>query len=83
MPSPTAIFDILGWLGAACVVIPYGLVATGRIAGTTTIYRAANIVGGVFLMLNTWYHAAYPSAAVNILWIVIGVYAMTTRRAAP
>jgi hypothetical protein len=33
-------------------------------------------------MLNTWYHAAYPSAAVNVLWIVIGVYAMTTRRAA-
>jgi hypothetical protein len=83
MPSPTLVFDILGWVGAACVVIPYGLVATGRIAGTTTTYRAANIVGGVLLMLNTWYHAAYPSAAVNVLWIAIGVYAMTRRRTVP
>jgi hypothetical protein len=43
----------------------------------------ANIVGGVFLMLNTWYHEAYPSAAVNVLWIAIGVYAMSRRRAVP
>ena len=70
MPSPTLVFDILGWVGAASVVIPYGLVVTGRIAGTTTAYRAANIVGGVLLLLNTWYHA-------------IGVYAMTSRRTVP
>jgi hypothetical protein len=83
MPSPTVFFDAFGWVGAACVVIPYALVVTGRLAGTTTTYRAANIAGGVLLMLNTWYHAAYPSAAVNVVWIVIGVYAMTRRRAIP
>jgi hypothetical protein len=83
MPSSTLFFDILGWLGAACVVIPYALVVTGRLAGTTTTYRAANIVGGVLLMLNTWYHEAYPSAAVNVLWIAIGVYAISRRRVVP
>jgi len=83
MPSSTVIFDAFGWAGAACVVIPYALVVTGRIAGTTTTYRAANIAGGILLLLNTWYHAAYPSVAVNVVWIVIGVYAMARGRPVP
>jgi len=83
MPTATAIFDAFGWVGAACVVIPYALVVTGRLAGTTTAFRVANIVGGILLLLNTWYHAAYPSAAVNVVWIVIGVYALVRRRALP
>lgn len=83
MPIATVIFDAFGWVGAACVVIPYALVVTGRLAGTTTTFRVANIAGGVLLLLNTWYHAAYPSAAVNVVWIVIGVYALSRGRALP
>jgi hypothetical protein len=45
-------------------------------AGTALSFRTLNIVGGVLLMLNAWYHHAYPSLAVNALWIAIGLYAM-------
>jgi hypothetical protein len=72
--------DALGWLGAACVVVPYAMVSVGRLAGTTITYRTLNITGGVLLLLNTWYHGSYPSAIVNVVWIAIAVYALSVRR---
>lgn len=77
--TPLVIFDGLGWVGAACVLVPYALVSTGRLSGTAPSFRVFNIVGGVLLMLNTWYHRAYPSMIVNVIWIAIGFYAMTRR----
>jgi len=74
--SPLIIFDGLGWIGAACVLVPYALVSTGRLAGTTMSFRISNIAGGVLLMLNTWYHHAFPSMIVNVIWIAIGAYSM-------
>jgi hypothetical protein len=74
--SSLLIFDGLGWIGAVSVLVPYALVSTGRLSGTATSFRVLNIAGGVLLMLNAWYHTAYPSFAVNALWIAIGLYAM-------
>ncbi len=74
--SPLLIFDGLGWIGAVSVLVPYALVSTGRLPGTATLFRALNIAGGILLMLNAWYHTAYPSVAVNALWIAIGLYSM-------
>jgi hypothetical protein len=76
--SPTVIvFDGLGWVGALCVLVPYALVSVGRLLGTAPLFRGLNIVGAILLMLNTWYHRAYPSTIVNVAWILIGVYAAT------
>ena len=73
--TPLLIFDGLGWIGALCVLIPYALVSVGRLLGTAPLFRNLNIIGAVFLMLNTWYHRAYPSTIVNVVWILIGIYA--------
>ena len=69
--------DGLGWIGAVSVLVPYALVSIGRLSGTATSFRVLNIVGGILLLINAWYHTAYPSVAVNGLWIAIGLYAMT------
>jgi len=74
---PLELFDGLGWVGAVCVLVPYALVSTGRLSGTAASFRILNVVGGVLLMLNTWYHRAYPSMIVNVIWIAIGLYSMT------
>jgi hypothetical protein len=71
--------DVLGWLGAICVLVPYALVSIGKLAGTSTLFGVLNILGGILLLINTWYHQAYPSAAVNIIWTVIGIYALSRR----
>jgi hypothetical protein len=76
MISTSMVVDWLGWAGAVCVLLPYGLVSTGRLTGTSRTFVILNIAGGVFLFVNTWYHQAYPSAVVNVIWTAIGLYAI-------
>ena len=78
--SQLLVYDGLGWIGAACVLVPYAMVSTGRLAGTAPAFRTFNVAGGILLMANAWYHRAFPSLAVNALWIAIGLYTMTTAR---
>jgi hypothetical protein len=33
----------------------------------------ANIVGGLFFVINTYFHRAYPSMVVNIIWVIIAL----------
>lgn len=76
MIATSTVVDGLGWLGAACVVVPYALVSAGRLEGTTPAFALLNILGGLLLLLNTWYHEAYPSTAVNVVWTAIGIFAI-------
>ncbi len=70
--------DILGWMGAAAVVVAYALVSTRRVSGDSTGYQLLNLVGSIFLIINTLHYGAYPSTLVNVVWLGIAVYAIAT-----
>ena len=63
--------EILGWIGSVLIVGSYALNITGRLAATSKLYVLANIIGGVFFVVNTYFHQAYPSMFVNIVWVII------------
>ena len=69
--------DLLGWGGAAAVLVAYGLVTAGRATGRSAFYQVLNAVGSALLMVNTYYYRAYPSTFVNVLWLGIAAYALT------
>ncbi len=68
--------DVLGWLGAACVLTAYGLVSAGRVHGRSPSYQIPNAIGSVLLTINTYFYHAYPSSFVNVLWLGIALYAL-------
>ncbi|MGE5156177.1 MAG: CBU_0592 family membrane protein [Betaproteobacteria bacterium] len=70
------LIDLLGWGGAAAVLVAYGLVSAGRVTGRSGFYQVLNAVGSALLMVNTYYYRAYPSTFVNVLWLGIAVYAL-------
>jgi hypothetical protein len=74
--------DTLGWLGAVCVLVAYGLVSSGRVHGRAPLYQVPNAIGSVLLTVNTYYYHAYPSSFVNVLWLGIAVYALRSGRQA-
>lgn len=76
MSTEEAAVEILGWLGAAMVVAAYAIVSYGRISGRNGLYQALNIAGALLLALNTAWHHAWPSAAVNVIWMFIAVGAL-------
>jgi formate hydrogenlyase subunit 3/multisubunit Na+/H+ antiporter MnhD subunit len=68
--------DIIGWIGAALVLLAYALVSTNRVRAQSAVYQWLNIVGALGLVVNSGWSGAIPSAVVNLVWIGIGVYSL-------
>lgn len=65
--------EIMGWIGSILIVGSYTLNITGRLEATHKLYVLANILGGLFFVVNTYFHQAYPSMFVNIVWVIIAI----------
>lgn len=66
------LIEIIGWAGAISLLIGYYLIQTKKAVHDTGLYVALNIIGSFLLMVNTWYHRAYPSVFTNLVWFLIG-----------
>lgn len=75
------LIELGGWLGTAAVLLAYGLVSTRRLAGDSVPYQMLNLIGGALLLINSFYHGAMPSVAVNLFWVAIGLFALSRIRA--
>lgn len=73
--SVELLVEVVGWLGAAALLLAYGLLSSGRLAAGTT-YQLLNLAGAVALAINGIAHRALPSVAVNVVWLVIGLAAL-------
>jgi hypothetical protein len=73
------VIDIIGWMGAVFVLYAYLMVSTKKLEGNSLHYQAANISGALCLIINTYYHHAYPSAVVNVIWIGIALYSLFSK----
>ena len=49
------------------------LVSTGRLQGQSRTYQWLNVIGAVGFVINSGWNGAYPSAAVNVIWAMIGL----------
>lgn len=70
------VVDLLGWLGAAALVGAYALTSAGRVRPTGLPFQLLNAAGAAALALNTAYYGAWPSTALNAVWLVIGAVAL-------
>ena len=67
------IINILGWTGTILFLVAYGLVSSKKVEGDSWWYQGLNIIAGTFLIINTIYLRAYPSAGLNIAWVGIAI----------
>ena len=74
------LIEIAGWLGSGMILTAYALIATRKINSRTRIYQVLNIVGSLLLFSNTLYYRAIPPAALNMVWMGIGVFSLIRSR---
>ncbi len=43
--------------------------------GQSLLYQGMNVVGAAGFVVNGWWHGALPSATLNVLWLMIGLFA--------
>ncbi len=65
--------DIIGWIGAILILGAYGLLSSGRLTSNSRLFQWMNIVGAVGFIINSGWKEAYPSAALNVAWVGIGL----------
>lgn len=70
------VMEIIGWIGAALVLAGYGLLSAHKLDSRSVTYQLLNIGGSLGLVINTLWNGAIPSAAVNVIWMAIGVHAV-------
>ena len=74
------LINLVGWIGMALLISAYALVTAGWLVGTGLRFQLMNLVGGVGLAVNCVYYTAWPSAALNVVWVVVGVVGFTRAR---
>jgi len=72
--------EIIGWIGAALILGAYLLLSSGRLRAETLTYHLMNILGALGFVINSGWNGALPSAAMNVVWMGIGVYAVRQLR---
>ncbi len=74
------LIEMLGWIASVLIVGSYALNITGKLHASSKIYVLANIIGGVFFVVNTYFHKAYPSMFVNVVWVIIAIYMISKKK---
>jgi hypothetical protein len=72
--------EVIGWVGAILILGSYALLSTGRLRAESVTYQSMNILGAAGFVVNSGWNGALPSAAMNVIWMGIGVYAVLHQR---
>ena len=68
--------EIIGWVAAVLILGAYGLLTAGKLEAQSRAYQWMNVVGALGILLNSGWNGAIPSAALNVIWMGIGVVAL-------
>jgi hypothetical protein len=58
------------------ILLAYALLTAGKLSGQSAAYQWMNVVGAAGFIVNGWWHGAVPSAALNVVWMLIGAVAL-------
>ena len=73
-------FDVIGWLGAAALLVAYAMISHKKLEGDSATYQVLNISGSLLLAANTIFYGSYPSTFVNLIWAGIAAFSIAARK---
>jgi len=74
------VVDIAGWAGAALLLSAYILLTLGRLSASAPSYHWMNLLAGAGIVANSGWNGAWPSVAINVVWMAIGLYGIASGR---
>jgi hypothetical protein len=72
--------EIIGWAGAAMILAAYLLLSAGRLEARSVAYQGLNLFGAIAFVINSSWNGAVPSAALNVIWAGIALFALLQLR---
>jgi hypothetical protein len=71
--------EVIGWVAAALMLSAYLLLTAGKVSGRSRFYQWLNVLSGAGFIINSGWNGAYPSAFINVVWMMIGLYGVFGR----
>ncbi|MEZ5042729.1 MAG: hypothetical protein R2828_22740 [Saprospiraceae bacterium] len=66
--------EIIGWLGSILLIGAFLLNSMNKLDTQSLQYQLMNLLGGVMLIMNSFYYGALPSSFLNLIWSAIAVF---------
>lgn len=76
----TVLVEGAGWIGAVLILGSYILVSMGRLDGRSALFQWLNVVGAAGFIVNSGWHRALPSTALNVVWLGVGLVTLWSLR---
>ena len=68
--------EIIGWIGSILIILVYGLNSYQKIRSDSFLFYLMNIIGGILLIIYSWYKDAPPNVFINAVWVLIALPAI-------
>jgi hypothetical protein len=68
--------EAVGWIGAGLILLAYLLLSAGRLQARSPAYQGMNLAGAIAFVINSGWNGAIPSAALNVVWAGIALFAL-------
>ena len=68
------IIDVIGWSGSITLTVAYLMVSNKKIDPQSKVYQGLNVFASTCLIINTGFYGAYPATALNVVWVIVGLY---------
>lgn len=70
------LMEVVGWIGGTLILAGYFLLTNGKLNAKSPTYHWLNVVGALGFIANSSWNGAWPSAALNVIWVGIGAVAL-------
>ncbi len=71
--------EFIGWAAAGMMLSAYLLLTSGKLNARSRLYQWLNVLSGAGFIINSGWNGAYPSAFINVVWMMIGLYGVFGR----
>ncbi|WP_462248126.1 CBU_0592 family membrane protein [Ekhidna sp.] len=75
--------ELIGWLGAGCLLIGFALNIFQKIHAESNTYLLLNLIGSLLLLYNAYMNGAFPFVAVNFVWVVFSAFKLIQMKLKP
>ena len=73
---PLALYDLVGFAGAAIIVIAYFANQQRWLSSQDWRFPAANLVGSSLILVSLWFEWNFPSVVIEIFWGLISFWGL-------
>lgn len=70
------LINVFGWLGTGLILLGYLLISVRKTTAGSFFYQSINVFGAAAIGVSSFVKAAWPAAALNFSWMLIGIYAL-------